>query len=319
MGHGFLTMANQNAPTFSSWVSKRYLSGPFWAVHAIALIGPFIVGIRWEWVLLAVATFYLRMFGITAGYHRYFSHRTYKTSRVFQFLLALLGTTSVQKGVLWWSANHRDHHRYSDTDKDVHSPRKGFIWSHMWWILVDDHFDTKFDRIKDFAKYRELRWLNTFHIVPVVGFAVLTWLVGGWGGLVWGFFVSTVLLWHSTFFVNSINHIFGYRRFKSGDDSTNNWWVALLTMGEGWHNNHHYYQATVRQGFYWYEIDLTYYILRGLSALGIVWDLRMPPERVLEEGHALDQAHRNSKTIGVTVSPITEAPGVAREEEQVAA
>jgi stearoyl-CoA desaturase (delta-9 desaturase) len=234
---------------------------------------------------VAVGLFYVRMFGITAGYHRYFSHRAYKTSRWFQFLLALLGTTATQKGVLWWAAHHRDHHKYSDEPKDIHSPRqRGLWWSHLGWILSSKYDRTKLERIQDFAKYPELRWLNRYHVIPPILLGVACFLVGSWPLLIWGYFVSTVLLWHGTFTINSLAHVFGSRRYQTTDDSRNNWLLALLTMGEGWHNNHHHYQSTANQGFYWWEVDLSYYVLRLLSIFGIVWDLRTPPLHV-RDGH----------------------------------
>ncbi|HSP98064.1 MAG TPA: acyl-CoA desaturase [Candidatus Dormibacteraeota bacterium] len=221
------------------------------------------------------------MFGVTAGYHRYFSHRSYKTGRVFQFVLALLGTLAVQKGVLWWSANHRVHHKYSDQEGDVHSPvRNGFWWSHVGWILAEDWEETQYDRIPDMARYPELRWLNEHYLVPPVALATLLFLVGGLQWLVWGFFISTTVLWHSTFTINSLSHVFGRRRYETGDASRNNVWLALLTMGEGWHNNHHRYMNSVRQGFFWWEVDASYYILKALSWLGLVWDLHQPPARL---------------------------------------
>jgi stearoyl-CoA desaturase (delta-9 desaturase) len=228
------------------------------------------------------------MFGITAGFHRYFSHRTYKTSRVFQFVLAWLGTTSAQKGVLWWSAHHRDHHKFSDQPEDLHSPlQKGLWWAHVGWILCPKNDATKFDRIRDFAKYPELRWLNKWHILPPVALAVLLFLVGGSGLLVWGFFVSTVILWHGTFTINSLSHVFGSTRYRTTDTSKNNFLLALLTLGEGWHNNHHFYQSTANQGWFWWEIDGSYYALRVLSLFGLVWDLRTPPKHI-RDAHKID-------------------------------
>lgn len=276
-------------------VNLEGLAIPYFAVHLIAIVGPFLVGIRWEWVLLCVALYYLRMFGITAGNHRYFAHRSYRTGRVQQFLLALLGTLSVQKGVLWWAGVHRHHHQYSDQPQDAHSPKRGFLWSHQNWFLCKKFHATDFKAMKDFAKYPELRFLNRFHLPLIVAFAVGIWLIGGYGALVWGFFVSTALLWHGTFLVNSGAHIWGKQRFETGDTSRNSWWIALLTMGEGWHNNHHHHQPSVRQGFYWWEIDVTYYILSALERVGLVWDLRLPPERVLAEGRALDAGRKRRR------------------------
>ncbi|MBX3189553.1 MAG: acyl-CoA desaturase [Labilithrix sp.] len=272
------------------------VSMPFYGVHIAAVVGVALVGFSWKWVALAVALYYLRIFGVTGGYHRYFSHRTYRTSRAFQLFLAVLAQSSLQKGALWWAAHHRDHHKYSDTKQDVHSFREeGFWWSHVGWILSRDTEETKFERISDFARYPELRWLNKYHVVPGVALAVGLWLVGSWPALVWGFFVSTVLCWHGTFTINSLAHIWGSRRYATTDDSKNNFFLALLTMGEGWHNNHHYYQRSTRQGFFWWEIDLTYYVLKGLQAVGIVWDIQVPPQKVIDGNAVVVDAAKRKK------------------------
>jgi len=266
--------------------SLRDAGTAFWAVHLACLLA-FYTGVTWSAFAVCLALFWLRMFGITAGYHRYFSHRSYKTGRAFQFVLALLGTLSVQKGVLWWAGNHRVHHKFSDQEGDVHSPiQRGFWWSHAGWILAEDYEETLFDRIPDMAKYPELRWLNEHYLAPPVGLAVGLFLVGGLTWLVWGFFISTTVLWHSTFTINSLAHVFGSRRYETSDQSRNNIWLALLTMGEGWHNNHHRFMNSARQGFFWWEIDASYYVLVALSWLGVVWDLQQPPQRLL-----LPEAH----------------------------
>lgn len=258
-------------------------SAPFWLVHAVAICGVIAMGWSWSGFALAVALYFARMFFVTAAMHRYFAHRTFKTSRFFQFILALGATTTVQKGVLWWAAHHRQHHRASDQEGDVHSPRVGgFWWSHVGWILCADHKATRWNDIRDMAKYPELRWLNRHYLVPVVAMAIILFAVGGWHALLWGFFVSTTLLWHGTFTINSLSHIVGRRRYETEDDSKNNWVLAILTMGEGWHNNHHYYMNSTNQGFFWWEVDLSYMILRALAAVGIVWDLRKPPKHILE-------------------------------------
>jgi stearoyl-CoA desaturase (Delta-9 desaturase) len=258
----------------------RGSSLPFYLVHLACLLALF-TGVSWGAIAICLVTFWARMFGVTAGYHRYFSHRSFKTGRAFQFILAVVGTTAVQKGVLWWAANHRNHHKYSDQPEDLHSPlQRGFWWSHMGWILSPDYEETDYKRIPDMAKYPELRWLNEHFLVPPVALAVGLFLIGGLSWLVWGFFISTVLLWHSTFFINSLAHVYGSRRYETTDTSRNNVWLALLTMGEGWHNNHHHYMNSVRQGFFWWEIDATYYILRALSWVGVTWDLIQPPQRL---------------------------------------
>jgi stearoyl-CoA desaturase (delta-9 desaturase) len=232
---------------------------------------------------LAVGFYFVRMFAITGVYHRYFAHRTYKTSRLVQFFLALLGTTATQKGPLWWASTHRVHHKYSDTPKDVHSPRqRGFWYSHMGWWLGRDHESTNWKYIRDFSKYPELRFLDQWHVLGVFACMGAAVAFGGWAGFLWGYVVSTCALMHGTFTINSLAHVFGSRRYETTDTSRNNLWLALITMGEGWHNNHHHYQASANQGFFWWEIDLSYYILKALEGAGLIWDVKKPPRHVLE-------------------------------------
>lgn len=270
----------------SSKAVRALKAVPFFAVH-FACILAFFVPFSWSLVALAVGLYYLRMFGLTTGYHRYFSHRSFKTSRAFQFVLAWLGAMCVQKGVLWWAANHRAHHRYSDTKDDIHSPTiRSFLWAHVGWFLDTAYERTDWDRIKDFSKYPEIRWIDRHYLVPpLVMFGLLT-LFGGIPALVWGGFVSTTFLWHGTFTINSLAHLFGRVRYKTTDTSKNNFLLALITMGEGWHNNHHYYQASAAQGFFWWEIDASYYVIRALEATGIVWDVKRPSKAVLEGNRA---------------------------------
>ena len=255
---------------------------PFLLIHLAVLVAFFIPFELW-YVGLAVGLYYLRMFGVTAGYHRYFAHRAYKTSRVFQFLLACLAMSSAQKGVLWWAAHHRNHHRESDLPPDVHSPvQHGFWWSHVGWVFAPDNEIADLSRIADFTRYPELRWLERWNLVPPTVLALGLFLAGGLPVLIWGFFVSTVLLWHGTFTINSLAHIFGSRRYETADNSRNNWLLALLTLGEGWHNNHHFYRPAANQGFFWWEFDPTFYALKGLALVKVVWDVRTPPRHVLE-------------------------------------
>lgn len=257
---------------------------PFFLIHAAAL-AVFWVKFHWWYPVTCLAVFAVRMFFVSAGYHRYFSHRAYKTSRVFQFVIAWIATSSGQKGVLWWAAHHRHHHRYSDQEADLHSPTLfGFFWAHIGWIISDRYNATRLDYIGDFAKYPELRWLNKYHLVPPVVLAVALYLIGGMGLFLWGFCLSTVLLWHNTFTINSLAHLIGKRRYATTDTSRNNWLLALMTFGEGWHNNHHHFMGSTRQGFYWWEVDLSYYVLKVMSWLGIVWDLRPVPKHLLGEG-----------------------------------
>ncbi len=255
---------------------------PFLLVH-LACFAAIWTGVTMQAIWVAVALYFIRMFAVTGGYHRYFSHRSYKTSRVGQFLLAFLCQTTAQRGVVWWSAIHRHHHLYSDTEHDVHSPRHhGFWYSHVGWIFNPSSWKPDYGTVRDLTKYPEIQFLDRFTYTPafVLGFGL--WLWGGWPMLVVGFFWSTVALYHGTFFINSLAHVKGSQRYLTGDDSRNNFLLALITMGEGWHNNHHHYQSSTRQGFKWWEIDLTYYILVALSWTGLVYDLREPPEAILK-------------------------------------
>lgn len=263
---------------------------PFVLVH-LACFGAFWTGVSWPMIGLCLGLYVLRMFAITAGYHRYFSHRSFKTSRWFQFVLAFLAQTTTQKSVLWWASLHRHHHKHSDTDQDVHSPRhRGFFYSHVGWIFDQRYERTDLESVPDLSKYPELLFLLRFEQLPAIVLALACWAAFGWQGLVIGFFWSTVLLYHGTFFINSLAHVHGNQRYATGDDSRNNWWLAIITLGEGWHNNHHAYQRSARQGFRWYEIDFTYYMLKALSAVRVVYDLGKPPADLVENKRALGRA-----------------------------
>ena|SRR2546421_832672 len=256
----------------------------FWGMQIAPVAGILWMGWSWSGFVLAMALYFVRMFGVTAGFHRYFSHRSFKTSRAFQLVLAVLATTSIENGPLWWAGHHRAHHKHSDTALDIHSAaQRGFFWSHMGWILVARYKQTDWARVQDLARYPELRWLDRHALVPGLALAAILAATGGLWALLWGFFVSTVLLWHGTFAVNSLAHRIGRRRYPTGDESRNSFLIALFTLGEGWHNNHHHYQRSERQGFYWWELDVTHYLLRVLSWVGLVWDLHGPPPHVREQ------------------------------------
>ena len=278
--------ADAVVPTPKSWTDRiRVTNVLFCAVHVAAVLGVVYLGWSWRGAALAVASYYVRMVLVTAGYHRYFSHRAFKTSRPVQFLLALGAQSAAQKGVLWWASHHRWHHKYSDTKQDVHSVRQSGFWhSHVGWVLGSDWNGTDPALVSDLAKYPELRFLNRdyINILPTVVLALAFLWLGGLHGLVWGYFVSQVLVWHGSFSVNSLAHLFGKRRYPTTDDSRNSFLLALVTTGEGWHNNHHHYQSSANQGFRWWEVDLTFYVLRGLARLGLVWDLRRPPREALD-------------------------------------
>ena len=287
---------NDAAPALSNRIDwLRAL--PFIALH-LGCLGVVWVGVSATALWVALALYGVRMFAITGFYHRYFSHRTFKASRPVQFAFALLGASAAQRGPLWWAAHHRHHHVHADKPADPHSPRHGFWRSHVGWFLTRGAFRTDTSRIGDLLKFPELRWLDRYDTVVPLALAVVLFVAGealarwapalGTNGpqlLVWGFFVSTVVLFHATVTINSLAHRMGSRRYATGDDSRNNWWLALLTFGEGWHNNHHFFPGSARQGFRWWEIDLTWYGLRGLQALRLVRDLKPVPAWVLAKGH----------------------------------
>jgi stearoyl-CoA desaturase (delta-9 desaturase) len=266
---------------------------PFLVLH-LGCLG--VIWTGWSWTAVAVAVFlYLaRMFAVTAFYHRYFCHRAYKTSRAGQFLFALAGLTAMQRGPLWWAAVHRHHHAHSDDEHDVHSPGvKGFLWSHVGWLTSSRNFPTDYRLVKDLAKYPELVFLNRFDVIgPLLllaglyglGAALEAWVpssgTSGAQMVVWGFFLSTTVLFHATCAVNSLAHTMGNKRFDNGDDSRNSFLLAIFTLGEGWHNNHHHYQASARQGFYWWEIDISYYLIRLMGLCRLVWDIKAVPAAV---------------------------------------
>lgn len=274
---------------------------PFFLMH-MSWVLVFWAGVSSVAVWVCLATCYLRVFAVTAGYHRYFSHRAFKTNRVFQFILAFLGASSGQMGPLWWANHHRHHHRHADTEKDLHSPvRFGFWWAHMGWVLSRKNYeDREMEAVRDLKKFPELVWLERYCLVPFfLLFLAMLWLgsfleahypelgTSAFQMVVWGFFVSTILLYHLTFSINSLAHLFGSRRFETPDTSRNNAVLGLLAMGEGWHNNHHRYPSVTRQGLLWWEVDLTYYILVLLSKLGVVSNLIKPPAEVyVKKGRA---------------------------------
>lgn len=274
---------------------------PFLLMH-VAVLAVFFVPFS-PWLAgLCAASYLIRIFGITVCYHRYFSHRSYRVNRFFQFCLAFIGGTAVQKGALWWAANHRHHHRFSDQPQDIHSPvQRGFWWSHVGWVLSAEHLPTRWDQIQDLAKFPELRFLNTYHLVPPVIYGAALYWLGGMPAFIWGFVVSTVLVWHGTFTINSLSHVWGKRRYATTDDSRNNPWLAILTFGEGWHNNHHCYQSACRQGFFWWEFDPGYYSLKLMKLFGIAWDLRQPPMELLE-AKRVDRAAESPISRVATVS-----------------
>jgi len=295
---------------------------PFVLVH-LGCLAALWTGMTWQAIALCAGLYWLRMFAVTAGYHRYFSHRAFSTSRVTQFFLAFLAQSTAQKSVLWWAAKHRHHHLHSDTAEDVHSPRhEGFLYSHVGWIFARRHDATDLAKVQDLARYPELLWLHRFETLPAVILGIASFFVAGWSGLVVGFLWSTVLVYHATFCINSLAHVRGRKRYVTGDESRNNLGLALLTMGEGWHNNHHAYQSSARQGFRWWEIDATWYLLKLFGAFGLVWDLKTPPVQVVRNEQRLGArtiqrtaeqlaARFNSERIALALSEAFHGPELA--------
>jgi stearoyl-CoA desaturase (delta-9 desaturase) len=284
-----------------------YRSIPFALMHLGCCA---VIWVGWSWTAVAVAAllYAARVFALTAFYHRYFSHRSFKTTRWFSFLCGLLGNAAAQRGPIWWAAHHRNHHRSADTPQDAHSPRMmGFLRSHMLWFLTRANYRTNERAVPDLVKRPELRFIDRFDYVGPLLLGLATFGLGallhryapqlgtdGWQMFVWGFFLSTVAVYHVTYSINSIAHRFGTRRFETRDDSRNNLWLALAAFGEGWHNNHHFYPGAARQGFYWWEIDITYYLLVVLSWVRLVWDLKPVPERVLKQGREVRRKLQSS-------------------------
>jgi len=286
---GYMQAARDTLPDHIDW--GRIL--PFLFMH-IACIGVIWVGISPAAVAVALVAYLVRMFAITGFYHRYFSHRTFKTSRPWQFVFGLLGASAVQRGPLWWAAHHRYHHANSDKAADIHSPTQHGFWrSHMGWFLSIKGYAPDLRFVRDLLTFPELRWLDRFDILIPAVLGLSMFLLGvllshlglktnGLQMLVWGFFISTVVCWHATYTINSLSHLFGRQRYRTGDTSRNNWFLAIVTLGEGWHNNHHYYPMAARQGFYWWEYDVTFYLLKLMSWLGLIWDLKPVPASVRE-------------------------------------
>ncbi|MEQ9424831.1 MAG: acyl-CoA desaturase [Cyclobacteriaceae bacterium] len=259
-------------------------------------IAAFWLDVHWSAWVICGGLYFVRMFFITGFYHRYFAHRSFKTSRWFQFVMAWLAQTSMQKGAIWWAGNHRVHHRHSDHEEDPHSNKLfGFIYSHLGWIMSPNYKETKFKVMGDFAKFKELRWLNKNHLLPPMTLLVVVFLYGGFvlgnGTLndflmygastaLIGFMLSTIILYHGTYSINSLMHMIGRRRYNTTDESRNSLVLALITLGEGWHNNHHHFMTSTRQGFFWWEIDITFYMLKIMSWFGLIWDLVPVPEHI---------------------------------------
>lgn len=284
-----------------SWLK----AGPFILVHLLPL-GAIWTGFTWKAVILGVSLYFIRMFFLTAGFHRYFAHRSYALGRFMQFVMAFGATTAAQRGPLWWAGYHRHHHQFSDMPEDIHSPLKGFWWSHVGWILAQKYKTTRPELIQDFVKYPELRWLDKHYMVPPAILGLICIAIAGLPGLFVGFFLSTVVLYHGTFTINSFAHIVGRRRYVTNDTSRNSAILALITLGEGWHNNHHHYRSSANQGFFWWEFDISFYVLKLLSWMRLVRGMRVPPKTLLRMNRVKDGVF----DVGIFTSRLQKAQAV---------
>ena len=270
-----VTIRRSQFSTSSDWIVLSWLV----FMHVGALAGFFLF--NWKAVGVAVALWWLTGgIGICLGYHRYFTHRSFTTYKPIEYLLAICGCMAGEAGPISWVAAHRYHHTYSDMEDDPHSPLRGFFWAHMGWLFAREKFLSEFESYKryapDMARDRFLVWLDRFHLVPTALLAWGLYAMGGWTFVVWGIFVRSVMVYHSTWLVNSASHVWGYRTYQTTDKSRNNWWVALLTFGEGWHNNHHAFQRSARHGFRWWEIDPTFMMVKLLWMFGLASDIHLP-------------------------------------------
>src|SRR5712691_10483887 len=279
----------------------------FWAVQASALL-VFAVPFSWPLVGLWAASHFLRAIGLTLAFHRYLAHRSFQMNRAARFVWAFFGTAAMQKGPLWWAGHHVNHHRYADRDGDPHSPAiSGFYYAHIGWFLNDakhDRLEPTNPVVRDFSKAPELAWLERCYWAPPLAFAVALFLIGGWPFFVWGFAVPTMTLAHATFAINTVNHLWGSRRFDTHDESRNNPLTAFFAAGEGWHNNHHRYQRAARNGFYWWEVDITWYVIRAMAAVGLAWNIQAVPARICSEANAV-KARRDRLSVIEHASAVT--------------
>jgi stearoyl-CoA desaturase (delta-9 desaturase) len=284
-------------------VLKRLAFAVFWTVQVSAVL-VFSVPFSWGLAALWAASHFLRAIGLTLTFHRYLAHRAFQMNRGARFVWALIGTAAMQKGPLWWAGHHVNHHRYADREGDPHSPMvSGVYYAHVGWFLNDakhDRLEASNPVMRDFSKAPELVWLNTYYFVPPLLLAIALYLLGGMPWLVWGFCLPTTTLAHSTFAINTVNHMFGTRRFETIDESRNNALTAFFAVGEGWHNNHHRFQRAARNGFYWWEFDPTWYVIRLMQAFGLVWDVQQVPSRIYEEAAAVKARRAGHTRISVS-------------------
>ena len=292
----------------------------FWIVQASAFL-VFFVPFSWGFVALWAASHFLRAIGLTLAFHRYFAHRAFQMNRAVRFFWAFVGTAAMQKGPLWWAGHHVNHHRYADRDGDPHSPMvSGFYYAHVGWFLNDarhDRLGPTNPVIRDFSKAPEIVFLDRYFAVPPLVLALAMYAIGGLPWLIWGFCLPTMTLAHATFAINTVNHMFGTRRFDTIDESRNNALTAFFAVGEGWHNNHHRYQRAARNGFYWWEFDLTWYVIRLMGVLGLAWDIHGVPQRIYNEARVTKARRAAAPSVPSITQPVPLALELAEDAEPV--
>jgi stearoyl-CoA desaturase (Delta-9 desaturase) len=289
----------------------------FWTVQVSALL-IFAVPFRWAFVAVWAASHFLRAIGLTLAFHRYFAHRAFKMNRVARFVWTWIGTSAMQKGPMWWAGHHVNHHKYADRDGDPHSPMvSGVYYAHIGWFLNDtrhDKLEPNNPVIRDFSRVPEIAFIEKYFFLPPLLLAIAMFAIGGFPLLIWGFCLPTMTLAHATFAINTVNHMFGSRRFETVDESRNNPLTALFAVGEGWHNNHHRYQRAARNGFYWWEFDPTWYVIRAMKAVGLAWDVQAVPKRIYEEARVV-KAKRATRKVPSIIEAVPMSLELAEEPE----
>ncbi len=264
-------------PLAFNWVTIGF----FIAVHLVALLSPWF----FSWSALGVTVFLhwlLGSIGICLGYHRLLSHRSFQVPKLLEYVFATIGSLAIQGGPIFWVGGHRQHHAYTeDLEKDPYSSRRGFWWSHMAWLLYKRpqffDYETYKKTAPDLARDPYYRWLDRYFLLLQIPLAALLYALGGWSFVIYGIFLRAVVLWHSTWLIDSAAHFWGYRSFEVEDDSRNLWWAAILTYGEGWHNNHHAHPNAAKAGMRWWEIDPTWWVIQGLKTVGLAKKVVIPP------------------------------------------
>ncbi len=251
------------------------------AIHFVALFALIPSNFNWHAIAVAFVLYWITGgLGITLGFHRLVSHRSFQTPKWLEYCLVFCGTLACQGGPIEWIGLHRIHHKFSDTEPDPHDSNKGFWWSHMGWMLSQNPSSKEVPRFtQDIINDPVYQFFQKYFIPIQVVLGLILYSFGGWPFVIWAIFVRLVVVFHCTWFVNSATHKFGYQSYESEDNSKNCWWVALLTFGEGWHNNHHAYQYSARHGLRWWEIDLTWMTISLLQSLGLATSVKLAPTK----------------------------------------